>query len=256
MKFLNVADIRLTDWFQITKWQIPSEYFLSSYVNENHKSLPLQREHSYCQTIIIFVSLTTNLDLNQLTDFGHPIKNNFVVISSNNAESLCKDFTANRHTLLHGLSSIYRMALAGNGCSEVLYVVAPDSYIGDFEIVSQLNIPRGLMLLNGRTFNVAFPNIKPIFFVGNKTDEKNIFWVIQQPDASMLSLGQLYFALLRYSQNTRNTSKNGTWTGLVGELMHGKADIVPCTYFDNFTGTISQHFIFITHCTRTFCICS
>lgn len=108
------------------------------------------------------------------------------------------------------------------------YLIEPETFTGSFVFSSRVHIQRKVNNLNGRVVKTAFLHVPPYFVkVPGKTDKYDgsqyllVSEIAKRTNSTLAFYGNM--SVLAFGLNLGN----GTWTGLIGELKSGRADLSP-----------------------------
>lgn len=202
---------------------LPTKYSLSKFKSD-------------CWDIVISLS-TSQLQVPVL-EFGDPLYDIFIFVS--NSENLIKNIMTDK-SVLNGVVRKYGIIIAGpvQNAKRLTYLVEPAIHTGS--IIASLKPPvfSKINNLRGRTLNVVLVNIPP-HSVRLKNSGK--FAGAQYELVTEIAT-RTNFTVNVYDNMTKpgfGTYINGSWTGIVGELISGRADLTPAL------GPTLQRFPFIS----------
>lgn len=151
---------------------------------------------------------------------GHPTNDHFIFLSK--SESLLLTLMSS-DSILNGLSRKYGIFLENN-LINVGYIVEPPHYTGSVITYSSVNIQKIVNNFNGRQLKVAYISYPPLLYKDENGNFNGVHCLVVAEIAKVTNHSLQLYGDIRSPGFGRQLS-NGTWTGLVGELVSRRADI-------------------------------
>lgn len=225
----NLSDFtifdKLLDWsiFGQEQFEIYEPY--ERFTKIDNFDLPSRRKHgSSCVTYIIIISdsLVSHGEIMSIK-IGDPVYDIYIFVSTNEThlQSLLSS-----NDILNGVVSKHGVHIISSGCLVSLsYLIEPPSFTGSFIRSKFPGFLQGLEIIRGRSLRVAYPNLKPIFFVSGP----NMPFDGTYNNILIECSRRHNFTLNFYGRPVVPGVhlKNGSWTGMVGELIAERADLTP-----------------------------
>ncbi|CAL8117726.1 unnamed protein product [Orchesella dallaii] len=241
------------DWTAITSFlepfkilRIPQEHQPQRY------SLPQSKFKSNCWTTIVNLKTAASKDKSTLNNLpGNPIQDNFIFISENET-SLLSHFE--QFKILDKFSHKYGMVLNPEEHQKIQYFVEPNVYTGKFIKVFNPLFKKSLTNLNGRTLRVSYIIFPPYMFRKANGEligiQKNLL-----DEIAAHSNATFKYVGTPKTRGFGNLLPNGSWTGLVGELVEGRADVITnsaptFTRYPVFTFTTPEYLESLIFCVK------
>lgn len=225
-KFLleeSLHDSPLIDWNQVREFSEPLQYFYeitNSSNSANHTYIsPTARFKSTCWHIVITVKSPKLKKLN--LKIGHATLDHYVFLSS--SESVLS-LVMSSPSVLNSFARKYGIYL-DSILSSVGYLTEPPYYTGQLISQSTLEFRKYVNTYNGRKLRAAYLLEPPNFFEDSDSHLDGLQFRLIMEIARITNHSLAFYADLRTPGFGRRLS-NGSWTGLVGEMMSGRADMV------------------------------
>ncbi|CAL8070421.1 unnamed protein product [Orchesella dallaii] len=223
-----ISEDSLLEWNQI-QTQGPYESFTKT-INASDQLRLFPNKFLHTRSVVIFIVKSNTI--RNIGKLGDPAHDHFIFVARN-IQTLNNAFTHSSVIILNTLAHKYGMYLkedkVGKSIKKIGYLIEPESYTGRFEKSQTLDLRLSpLKQLNGRVINVAYLSIAPVFKLKSRN---NTHYNFEGTYHNLLveCANRANFTINYYgnSQPPGHQFPNGSWTGLMGELTTGKADITP-----------------------------
>lgn len=210
----------LMDWTLVSQFSQPLQYFLQ-FTNKNissfHYTPPMAKYKSSCwQTVVTIRTLEFS---RARIKIGHPAQDHYVFLSAR--ENLLLNVMSSA-SVLNSFSRKYGIFLESSS-SSIGYITEPSYYTGHMITQSSVKIQKVINNYNGRRLRAGYLQIPPFFYSeGDYFDGLQYNLIVEIAKRTNHSIS-FYGDLKRPGFGRR--MPNGTWTGLVGELIAGRADM-------------------------------
>lgn len=188
----------------------------------------------------------------------HSIDDQYIFVASD--KKLLESFFSNSSpNILDNLARKYGMFVSttvDRNPPQISYLVEPRSYTGSFTASSHLKISKNLLNLNGRTLTLGFRNWSP--FIWRREKDRSLDglqYLFLSEISKRENITFFYDNNIKYS-GFGNLQPNGTWTGIIREMIEGSVDTVPTLAptlqrFPVLTFTTPQFLISLVFCLQT-----
>ncbi len=189
---------------------------------------------SSCWTnVIFFRHFTANQEALQiLSKFSHTIYIYDQLVFISPSEYSMRQFLFNDNIkIINVAARKYAMFLIEGNSTKIGYYVEPISFTGNFMSSNAITFTQKLKNLNGRTLVAAYIPFKPyvVMWKGKGSENEALSGVqisLLQEISARENVTFIYNGNLKTS-GFGNLFPNGSWTGLVGELVDGSAELTP-----------------------------
>lgn len=217
------TDSILIDWSTIANYGVPLKFFYEV-TNPNltkYIYIPANSKfNSNCWFTVITVKSLNFLSIK--TMIGHPTRDHFIFMSK--SESLLSNVMSSSY-VLNGYSRKYGI-FPDAKLNSVGYIVYPPYFTGKVATQSSLKIPQEINIFNGRAMRVAYLQISPYFFGSSNSQLDGMQYILVTVFAARTNQTVIFYDNLK-SPGYGRLMNNGAWTGLVGEIVEGRADMAP-----------------------------
>ncbi|CAL8088283.1 unnamed protein product [Orchesella dallaii] len=198
-------------------------YYPSSSLFGNFYSPPNPKFHSSCWTLVLAMDSKPDILLNNKLKLGDPVNDEFIFVST--SEKVLKRIIE-QYKLIDRVALKFGMFYERSdktknqgGCG---YLVEPMIYNGTFSKSSQASFLQQSQNLRGRLLKGVFLHFPPYVAMKSKSGVSGSLFILLQEMSKRLNV------TFNLSNRTRTPGfgsfVNGSWTGLIGELVGGRAD--------------------------------
>lgn len=222
----------LSDWAMHTNWpETVQQYYQVASLNQSkYQYLPAwSKFRSHCWLIVVTVrssNILTLLNLKSRKFFnvteriGHPIRDHYVFLSE--SESLLTSVMSN--SLVLDAFSRKVGIFPETNLNRVGYIVEPPYFTGKMISQSHLEIQKVVNNYNGRTLRAAYLQEPPHFYANTDNQPEGPQYMMISEITRLTNHSVSYYRDL-WTPGFGRLLSNGSWTGLIGEMVSGRADM-------------------------------
>ncbi|CAL8070427.1 unnamed protein product [Orchesella dallaii] len=218
------------NWNMVEEFGKPYEYYnmlLHPSQSQTFNSFHV-KFGSQCKTIIYLLNESDQIMHLSSTIIDDPVKNQFIFVALKKTTLSTILIQNDLINTLYFKFGLYLQMLP-NGNPKIMYMLEPKVHNGDFVSASQPpEISKTMSYINGRTFHITAPTVAPFYIIRHLDDDQPLTF-----DGSHYELIAESSKILNYTahhllskfRSSGGKLENGSWTGAMGDLISGRADI-------------------------------